>query len=81
MAARSSEDDRHSGGRGRWRRSSWRKSRFLGSIIYRPPDFDEGHRDDVTAEIPLDRIVSDGLELFARSTADHIKIQVCPHDR
>jgi threonine dehydrogenase-like Zn-dependent dehydrogenase len=28
----------------------------------------------------LDRIVSDGLEPLARSKADHVKIQVSPHD-
>jgi len=64
------------------------EKRIVGSIIYRPPDFAEAigilarARIDpgrhVTAEISLDRIVSDGLEPLARSKAQHIKIQVCP---
>jgi (R,R)-butanediol dehydrogenase/meso-butanediol dehydrogenase/diacetyl reductase len=64
------------------------EKQILGSIIYRPSDFREAimilsrsgldSRRHVTAEIPLDRIVSEGLELLARSKADHIKIQVCP---
>jgi len=64
------------------------EKQILGSIIYRPSDFTEAimilsrsgidARRHVTAEIPLDRIVSDGLEPLARSKADHIKIQVCP---
>jgi L-iditol 2-dehydrogenase len=66
------------------------EKQILGSIIYRPPDFAEAigilarsgidPSRHVTAEIPLDRIVSDGLEPLARSKADHVKIQVCPHD-
>lgn len=62
---------------------------ILGSIIYRPPDFAEAigilsrsgidASRHITAEIPLDRIVSDGFEPLARSKADHIKIQVRPH--
>jgi (R,R)-butanediol dehydrogenase/meso-butanediol dehydrogenase/diacetyl reductase len=63
---------------------------ILGSIIYRPPDFDEAiailarsgidERRHVTAEISLDRIVTDGLQPLAASKAAHIKIQVRPHD-
>ena len=64
------------------------EKQILGSIIYCPPDFDEAigilarsgidAGRHVTAEIPLDRIVSDGLEPLARSKAGHIKIQVLP---
>jgi (R,R)-butanediol dehydrogenase/meso-butanediol dehydrogenase/diacetyl reductase len=63
------------------------EKQIRGSIIYRPPDFGEAirilarsgidARRHVTAEIPLDRIVSDGLEPLAQSKARHIKIQVC----
>jgi len=64
------------------------EKQILGSIIYRPPDFAEAigilaragidPSRHITAEIPLDRIVTDGLEPLARSKAGHIKIQVCP---
>lgn len=64
------------------------EKQIIGSIIYRRPDFAEAIailarsevdvRRHVTAEIPLDRIVSDGFELLSRSKADHIKIQVLP---
>ena len=64
------------------------EKQILGSIIYRPPDFEEAigilsrsgidARRHVTAEIPLDRVVTDGLEPLARSKAEHIKIQVQP---
>jgi (R,R)-butanediol dehydrogenase/meso-butanediol dehydrogenase/diacetyl reductase len=64
------------------------EKQIIGSIIYRRPDFAEaitivsqgGVDPDrhITAEIPLDRIVSDGFEPLCASKAIHIKIQVCP---
>jgi (R,R)-butanediol dehydrogenase / meso-butanediol dehydrogenase / diacetyl reductase len=64
------------------------EKQIFGSIIYRRPDFAEAmailaeatidSRRHVTAEIPLDRIVAEGLEPLAKSKADHVKIQVCP---
>jgi (R,R)-butanediol dehydrogenase/meso-butanediol dehydrogenase/diacetyl reductase len=64
------------------------EKQILGSIIYRRPDFAEAieilsrggldPRRHVTAEIPLERIVSDGFEPLARSKQAHVKIHVAP---
>jgi (R,R)-butanediol dehydrogenase/meso-butanediol dehydrogenase/diacetyl reductase len=64
------------------------EKQILGSIIYRRADFVEAiailarggldpHR-HVTAEIPLERIVSDGFEPLVRSKQTHVKIHVSP---
>jgi len=64
------------------------EKQIIGSIIYRRPDFAEAIailgrgevdvRRHVTAEIPLDRIVTDGFEPLTRSKAGSIKVQVHP---